>query len=169
MISTEKTLLLNPEQLKQKIRRIAFEVYETNFEEKEIVLAGIVGQGVIMASLLKEQLEAISPLKVQQIDIQIQKTDPSPSSIKLNTDSEMLMGKCVIVCDDVLYTGRTLAYSLLPFFQTKVKRLQVSVLVDRNYRRYPVSADFVGYALMTTLNDHIDVILEGPEMGVYLQ
>ncbi|WP_255157756.1 hypothetical protein [Siphonobacter sp. BAB-5385] len=79
MISTEKTLLLNPEQLKQKLRRIAFEVYETNFEEREIVLAGIVGQGVVMATLLKEQLEAISPLKVQQIDIQLQKPIPPPT------------------------------------------------------------------------------------------
>ncbi|PQA60461.1 phosphoribosyltransferase family protein [Siphonobacter curvatus] len=169
MISTEKTLLLNPEQLKQKLRRIAFEVYETNFEEREIVLAGIVGQGVVMATLLKEQLEAISPLKVQQIAIQLQKTDPASHAIQLDIDSATLAGKCVIVCDDVLYTGRTLAYSLMPFFQTKLKRLQVSVMVDRNYRRYPVSADFVGYALMTTLNDHIEVVLEGPEAGVYLR
>ncbi|MFT4031435.1 MAG: phosphoribosyltransferase family protein [Siphonobacter sp.] len=166
MISTEKTLLLNQEQLKQKIRRIAFEIYESNFEERELVLAGI--NGVVMATLLKEQLEAISPMVVQQIDIHIHKTDPAGHPITLSIASSTLEGKCVVICDDVLYTGRTLAYSLTPFFQTKLKRLQVSVLVDRNYRRYPVSADFVGYALMTTLNDHIEVILEGPETGVYL-
>ncbi|MBO9640343.1 MAG: phosphoribosyltransferase [Siphonobacter aquaeclarae] len=167
MISMEKTLLLDAEQIRQKIRRIAFEVYERNFEEQEIVLAGVSGQGTVLASLLKEQLESISPLRVQQIDIRIQKTDPG--SVQLNVDPNELAGKCVVVCDDVLYTARTMAYSLMPFFQTRVKRLQVSVLVDRNYRRYPVSADFTGYALMTTLNDHIDVILEGPETGVYLR
>ncbi len=58
----EKELILNSEQVHQKIRRIAFEIYENNFKEKTIILAGIDGQGYAFAKLLAHEVEAVSPL-----------------------------------------------------------------------------------------------------------
>ena len=78
--------------------------------------------------------------------------------------------KVVIVVDDVLYTGRTLAFSLQPFLQVPVRKLQVAVLIDRNHPRYPVAADYKGYELSTTLTEHVDVILsDAQKIGVYLR
>jgi pyrimidine operon attenuation protein/uracil phosphoribosyltransferase len=70
----------------------------------------------------------------------------------------------------VLNTGRTLAFALAPFLAVPIRKLQVAVLVNRGHRLYPVSADFVGYSLSTTFDDHIQVRLgaEHEQQGVFL-
>ncbi len=92
--------------------------------------------------------------------------------MKLPFANEFLLtdSKVVIMADDVLNTGRTLAFALQPFLQFRLKKLQVAVIVDRNHRHFPVSADYVGYALSTTFNEHVEVILSRQgEEGVYLK
>jgi pyrimidine operon attenuation protein/uracil phosphoribosyltransferase len=79
-----------------------------------------------------------------------------------------LENKVVILVDDVLNSGRTLAFALQPFLQRPIKKLEVAVLVNRAHKRYPVSVDYAGYELATTLNEHIQVNLQGVEMAVHL-
>lgn len=161
--------ILNGLQIMQKIRRIAFEIYENNFEEQEMVLAGIKGQGYFMAKLLAENIQEISAIKVNFVQILFDKNAPYDHSAVFDCDERFLEKKTIIVVDDVLNTGRTLAYSLSPFLTIPVKRLQVAVMVDRDYRRFPIKADFVGYSLSTTMTDHITVQLENEaKMGIYL-
>ena len=160
--------ILSTEQTYQKIKRIAFEIYEQNFEEKALVLAGITGEGYEMARLLKKNLEEISQLQVQLMRIDLNKQHPHLSPVRFDIEKELLSGKVIIVIDDVLNTGRTLAYSLSPFLEVSVKRVQVAVMVNRAHHSFPISADYVGYALSTTLNEHIRVKLTGDEAGVYL-
>lgn len=75
----------------------------------------------------------------------------------------------MIIVDDVLHTGRTLAFSLQPFLNVSVRKVQVAVLVDRNHPRYPVAPDYKGYELSTTLTEHVEVVLSDEGlMGVYL-
>ena len=70
----------------------------------------------------------------------------------------------------MLNSGRTLVYSLKPFLNIEIKKIQIAVLVDRGYKSFPVAADFVGYALSTTLKEHIEVVLDDQEkFGVYLK
>ena len=153
----------------QKIRRIAFEIYENNFEEQEMVIAGITGQGYAMAKLLAQDIQEISPLKVSFVQIMFDKKSPYDNSAQFDCDERFLEKKTIVVVDDVLNTGRTLAYSLSPFLTIPVKRLQVAVMVDRDYRRFPIKADFVGYSMSTTMTDHITVELENEEkFGIYL-
>ena len=77
--------------------------------------------------------------------------------------------KVIVVVDDVLNTGRTFSYSLAPFLSIPVKKIQVAVLVDRNYRKFPISADYKGYELSTTLSEHVEVIIsDAKKRGVYL-
>ncbi len=163
----QKTILSSDQAL-QKIKRIAFEIYEKNFEEEGIILAGITGEGYEMARLLKTFLKDISGLEVQLMRIDLNKDQPHTSPVAFDLDKETLNRKVVIVVDDVLNTGRTLAYSLSPFLGVSLKRLQVAVMVNRAHHSFPISADYVGYALSTTLNEHIQVKLSGHEMGVYL-
>ncbi|MEZ4905240.1 MAG: phosphoribosyltransferase family protein [Spirosomataceae bacterium] len=152
----------------QKIKRIAFEIYEQNFEESTLVLAGITGEGYEMARLLKSSLEEISQLQVELMHINLNKEFPHLGPVEFDIKKELLNGKVIIVIDDVLNTGRTLAYSLSPFLGVSVKRVQVAVMVNRAHHSYPISADYVGYSLSTTLNEHIRVQLTGENVGVYL-
>ncbi len=162
--------VLTLEQTQQKIRRIAFEIYERNFEEEEIVLAGITGEGYEFARLLANELKSISPLKTRLVEIVLDKERPLNSDISFRKDFTLNDSKVVIVADDVLNTGRTLAFALQPFLQFRLKKLQVAVIVDRSHRHFPVSADYVGYALSTTFNEHVEVILSRKgEEGVFLK
>ena len=163
-----KTLILNQKAVEQKVRRIAFEIYEQNFDEERIILAGVFDRGFWIAQMLQNELRRISPLEVTLMQINVDKLAPHQSSVQLNLARAQLQGQVVIVVDDVLNTGRTLAYSLSPFIGVHVKKLQVAVVIDRAHRRFPISADYVGYTLSTTINEHIEVVLEGEEYGVYL-
>ncbi|MFN4146491.1 MAG: phosphoribosyltransferase family protein [Runella sp.] len=160
--------ILTLEQAQQKIKRIAYEIYERNFEEKEIVLAGIVEEGYTMASLLAEHLRTIAPCMVTLMKIQLNKERPHAHAVLFDRERDSLEGKVIIVIDDVLNTGRTLAYGLSPFLGVSIKRLQVAVMVNRAHHTFPISADYVGYTLSTTLNEHVQVKLSGDEAGVYL-
>ncbi|MBY0427207.1 MAG: phosphoribosyltransferase, partial [Cytophagales bacterium] len=90
------------------------------------------------------------------------------SEITLDTELKTLKKKVVILVDDVLNSGRTMVYSLKPFLNIEIKKLQTATLVDRNHKTFPIKADYVGYSLSTTLQDHINVSFEGDEILVYL-
>jgi pyrimidine operon attenuation protein/uracil phosphoribosyltransferase len=162
--------LLDGPALLQKIRRIAFQIYENNFEEKEIIIAGIIGEGFALAKLIGENVEKISSINTQPVAIQLNKEIPYESPVKFDCDPSIFEGKVIIVVDDVLNTGRTFSYSLAPFLSIHVKKIQVAVIVDRNYRKFPISADYIGYELSTTLSEHVEVIIsDETKMGVYLK
>lgn len=161
--------ILSIEQTHQKIRRIAFEIYERNFDCEGVTLAGIVGEGYEMAKQLQAQLTDIAQWNVQLMRIDLDKLHPHTRPVEFDIPKEQLAGQVVVVIDDVLNTGRTLAYSLSPFLAVSVKRVQVAVMVNRAHHSYPISADYVGYALSTTLNEHVAVQLTGDDAGVYLK
>lgn len=169
-ISTEsKRQILSSHQTNQKIRRIAFEIYEENFEEKGIILAGIAGEGYEFAKRLTTELESISPLHVQLIELRFDKNIHHQSPIRFDKETDV-ENQVVVVIDDVLNTGRTLAFALEPFLKVRMKKVQVAVIVDRSHHLFPVHADYVGYSLSTTISEHVEVVLskEGQE-GVYLK
>ncbi|CAN5538446.1 phosphoribosyltransferase domain-containing protein [soil metagenome] len=164
------TLILNAEQIRQKIRRIAFQIYENNFEEPALLLAGISGEGYVLAQALARELQTIAPFSVDLIQLDLDKAQRAQPPIRPDRAMNDYTDTVVIVVDDVLYTGRTLAFSLQPFLNVPVRKLQVAVLIDRNHPRYPVSADYKGYELSTTLTEHVDVVLsDEKQMGVYLR
>ncbi len=166
----EPQKILTPLQIEQKIRRMAYEVYERNFTEKEIVIAGIVGEGYEFAKRLSAEISRISPMEVRLIELRFDVHAPKQSYIDFGNDEVVLEDHVVVVADVVLNTARTMTFSLQPFLQKGVRKLQVAVVVDRSHRLYPVSADYVGYSLSTTINEHVQVILSKPDQeGAYLQ
>ena len=163
------SLVLTQAQIQQKVRRIAFEIYENNFEEEALWLVGIDGQGWRFAEMLQEVLQEISPLQVALIRLELNKQAPLQSEIILHGAPDSLQDKTFILTDDVLNTGRTLAYSLKPFLLERIRRLEIAVLVNRSHTTFPVQAKYTGYELATTLSEHIEVQL-GPEaLAVYLR
>jgi pyrimidine operon attenuation protein / uracil phosphoribosyltransferase len=158
-------LLLNSDQITQKIKRIAWEIYERNYYETGIVIAGIDKEGYEFARRLVIELKAISPLHLKLVKIKLQKHAPFLPAIELDIVPENLENGVVIVADDVLNTGRTLWYAISPFLGYKLKKLQTAVIVDRNHRLFPIRADYVGFTLSTTLHEHVSVNMDaqGPK------
>ncbi|HYG04218.1 MAG TPA: phosphoribosyltransferase family protein [Chryseosolibacter sp.] len=167
-VLSERSLILDAVQIKQKIRRMAFEVYEHNFKEKSVVIAGIDGQGYTLAKLLAKEIEAISPLKTQLVKVTIDKALPQQSEVTLDCLPKDIKKKCIVLVDDVLNTGRTFAYSLKPFLTIEIKKLEIAVLVNRSHTLFPVYPQYTGYDLSTTLREHVEVVL-GKENAVYLK
>lgn len=159
MMEEKQIPVLDHKQIQQKITRIAFEIYERNAGEEGVIFAGITGMGFVLSGLLAEKLKAISPLSVKQIEILLDKTARVKGEVRLS-ETFSFKGKCLIIVDDVLNTGRTLAYAMNPFLEEEIKKLEIAVLVNRSHKLFPVAPDYTGYELSTTLNEHINVNLD---------
>ncbi|MDX5421604.1 MAG: phosphoribosyltransferase [Hymenobacteraceae bacterium] len=168
MTSHPHNLILDKAQIEQKIMRMAYEIYERNFEEQELVLAGIHENGYILAELLAAKLESVSPVKVQLLRITLDKNSPLQAPITLEPEVGSLEAKAVILVDDVLNTGKTLAYTLNTFLPRNPKKVEIATLIDRHHPSYPVAATYTGYSLATTLRDRIEVVLKETEVAAYL-
>lgn len=161
-----KTLVLDAKQIDQKIQRMAWEIYENNYLEKHIVIAGICPKGSVLSQRLSQYLTSISSLKVDTIEVTLDKENPLSSEVKVSSHSKF-DHKVVVLVDDVLNSGKTLIYGAQYFLNQPVKKLMTAVLIDRNYKRFPIKADVVGLSLATTLQEHVNVELEN-EKAVYL-
>jgi pyrimidine operon attenuation protein / uracil phosphoribosyltransferase len=161
--------ILDRDQIQQKIKRIAFEIYENNFEEPGLLLAGIHENGYLVARLIARELESISPLAVQLAGISLDKINPLDHPIVVEPDHLELNNRVIILVDDVLNTGKTLAYSLQTFLKSQVKKVETATLINRHHTLYPINATYTGMSLSTTLQEHIRVVLtEDEQFGVYL-
>ena len=155
-MTTKSSIILNQLQISQKIRRIAYQIYETNSSEEEIVLAGIVGNGFIFAQKLLEVLNDISTLNVLLCEVNIDKKNPL-NIITTSLDVEKYTNKSLVLVDDVLSSGTTLIYGIKHFLNVPLKKFKTAVLVNRNHKKYPVKADFKGISLSTSVKEHIQV------------
>lgn len=164
----EKNLILDEKRLKQIIKRIAYQVFEENYKEKEIYIAGVFDNGYTFAQLLVEELKAFKDWTVKLIRVDVDKVAKVQPEIKLDISTDKLKGKTVVVTDDVLNTGRALIFSIQPFLTIPLAKLQTAVIVKRTHKTFPVSTDFVGYSMATTLKEHVEVNFTKKEFGVYL-
>ena len=163
-----KTLILNHHQIEQKINRIAYQIYEDNHNEKQIIMAGIETNGFIFAQLLKDKIESISPIQVILQSLKIDKKNPIENKVSLNLSNSQIKNQSIVVVDDVLNSGKTMMYGLQCFLGVPIKKLTTAVLVNRSHKRFPVNANYVGLSLATTLEEHIEVSLEKENYGAYL-
>lgn len=168
-MADSQLVVLNKIQIQQKINRIAYQILEDNLNEKEIVLAGIWDRGYKLALRLQDVLLKISGLKVMVLRIDLEKTN-SKLVASTDMDESKWKNKVIILVDDVLNSGKTLAYGLGVFLNTPHKKIRTVVLVDRSHKIFPVATDFVGLQMATVLKEHVDVVLdvEGQEDCVYL-
>jgi len=159
--------ILNHQEINHKIKRIAYQIYESNVEQKEIVLAGIQSNGYVLAEKIKQQLEEISEIKAKLCSVKINKKNPKEKIIT-SLSTEEYSNTSLVLVDDVLHSGTTLIYGVKHFLGTSLTQFKTAVLVNRNHKKYPVKADFKGISLSTSLNEHIDVIFDGEHSKVVL-
>ncbi len=166
-MAPQKKYILSKEVAGKKLRRMAFEIFENNFDEKEIILAGISENGSVVARVIQKILSEISSLKTELISIKLDKKKPGEVVLSKKIDFN---DKVIVVTDDVSNSGRTLLYALKPFLDFHPKKIQTLVLVERTHTGFPVHSDYVGLSVATTLQEHIYVEVEGEQIsGACLQ
>lgn len=153
---SKKIAILSAEDIRQKTIRIAYQILEENFAEKKIVMIGIKDNGLVYAKQLIAAIEKIEKLDIELLSLSIDKSKPLSQPVTLNNQST-LNGKVVILVDDVANTGKTMFYALQPLLQYSPQKVQAVVLVDRQHKLFPVTPDFIGLSLSTTLKEHIEV------------
>ncbi len=164
-----KMKILNQDQIRQKIRRLAFQIVENHFHEKKVILAGINRNGYHFAGLLQREITVISPLETELTRLQLNPANPTEAEITLELPLQQCRKGVVIVVDDVANTGRTIFYAMRPFMDTLPKKIEVAVLVDRKHKAFPIHVDYVGLSLATTMKEDIDVqLVDVEEMSAYL-
>lgn len=162
-----KNIILNNQEIEHKILRIAYQIYETFVDEEEIVIAGIAKNGYIFAEKIAQKVNQIADLKVSLCEVYIDKQNPQ-NEITTSLDKKQYENKGLVLVDDVLNSGTTLAYGVKHFLDVPLKKFKTAVLVDRNHKKYPVKADFKGISLSTSLQEHVQVVFEGKEDYAYL-
>jgi pyrimidine operon attenuation protein/uracil phosphoribosyltransferase len=160
--------ILSHEEINHKIKRIAYQIYESNVDETEVILAGIDANGYILAKKLKLALKKISEIEPVLCKVSIDKKNPL-SPIKTSIAESDYANKSIVLIDDVLNSGTTLIYGVKHFLNVPLKQFKTAVLVNRNHKKYPVKADYKGISLSTSLSEHVQVNLEGPKFEAYLE
>ena len=149
--------VLNSREIEQKIIRLSYEILENNYQEKELILAGINNNGLNFAKLLEKQLKKLTEIKITLTSVELNPAKPLASEVVLKLPVEDVKNKVVIIVDDVANTGRTLFYATKPLFNTVPKKVEIAVLVERHHKSFPMKVDYVGLSLATTLKENIDV------------
>ena len=163
---SDKNYILTREVAEKKLRRMAYEIVERNAGESHLILAGIKESGLIIAKKVKDLLQPIYKGESSVIEISLDKRNPIEINISPSID---LRDNIIIVTDDVVNSGRTLLYALKPFLSFPVKKIQTLVLVERTHKAFPVTSDYVGLSVATTVQEHIVVEAEEGEIsGAYL-
>ncbi|WP_339609589.1 phosphoribosyltransferase family protein [uncultured Planktosalinus sp.] len=155
----EKDQILDHTKIQHMLKRMAYQIYESNVNETEIILAGIKENGFLLAKKLKKEVEKISPLKVTLCEIVVNKKSPL-DTITSSISLDEIKNKSIVVIDDVLHSGGTLIHAVKYVLEVPVKQIKTAVLIDRNHKRFPVKADFKGISLSTSMNENVGVIFE---------
>ncbi len=156
--------ILNHHQIIQKIKRLAIQIVEQNYNESSIILAGINNNGYHFAALLQAQLKVINKVDTQLTRLRLNPASPLEHPITLEMPAAEVAGKVFIIVDDVANTGRTIFYAFKTVLNVLPKKVEVAVLVNREHKFFPIKVDYVGLSLATTLMEHIDVHIRDREV-----
>lgn len=159
-MSTKRTLILDKKQIHQKSIRIAYQILEDNFEEKTIVLVGVAERGYVFAQRLQRILKEIAPEKNFELLKVLIAKDKRNLDASTDQSIETAKNKVIILIDDVLNSGRTLAYALGVFLDVPLKKMRTAVLIDRSHHQFPIFSDYYGLKLSTILKENVEVELQ---------
>lgn len=161
-----KKYLLNTETVEKKLQRLALELIENNLDVPELILVGIEEHGVVLAKNIQQLIQKNSKIATQLLTLQLNKKKPGAVTLSREMD---FTGKVIVLIDDVTNSGKTLLYALKPFLNAHPARIQTLVLVERTHTLFPITPDYKGISLATTLQDHIYVEVDGDKVtGAYL-
>lgn len=158
----EKKYILSKEVAEKKLRRMALQVAEQNYEESQLVLIGIKENGLVIAHKISTYLKDVFNGEVIVVELSLNKKKPADVALHPGIDFN---GKAILLIDDVANSGSTMLYALKPLLETYPKKIQTLALVERTHKSFPIDVDYVGVSISTTLDEHIYVEVEGEEVG----
>ncbi|WP_090388986.1 phosphoribosyltransferase family protein [Niabella drilacis] len=161
-----KKYLLNAETVEKKLQRLALELVENNLGAESLILVGIEENGVVLAKNIRQRIQKNSRIPTELLTLRLNKKKPEAVTLSREMD---FTGKVIVLIDDVTNSGQTLLYALKPFLDYHPARIQTLVLVERTHTLFPITPDYRGISLATTLQDHIYVEVDGDKVtGAYL-
>lgn len=163
-----QNIILTQQQIQQITKRIAYQIYETFVDEKEVVIAGIANSGYVFAQKIAVEVEKISDLKIVLGRVEVNKQDPL-QEVKTDLQTSDYENKSLVLVDDVMNSGATLIYGIKYFLEVPLKKFKTAVLVNRNHKKFPVKADFKGISLSTSSLEHVQVVFNENEEYAYLK
>lgn len=160
----QKTVLMDEVAVDRAIARIAHEIIERNKGVDDLALVGIITRGAPMAKLIADKIKRFEGVDVPygSVDISLYRDDIveiSPMPVLNGTNIDFTVaGKKIVLCDDVLFTGRTARAAMEAVLaKGRPRNVQLAVLVDRGHRELPIRADYVGKNIPTTMSEMVAV------------
>ena len=152
----DKKVVINDNQIRSKLKRISYQILETNLQNSVIVIAGIESNGYLIAKELKKILNKLSNIEVILCKVKIDKKNPR-KPIETSISKDEYSNKSIVLVDDVLNSGSTLVYAVKHFLEVELSQFKTAVLVDRNHKKFPVKADYKGISLSTSIQSQVIV------------
>ena len=158
-----QNLILNNSDIENKIQRIGLEILEDNIYQSKIILFGISDNGKLISQKLIDHINKISDIKIVLIDVII-----NNGSISYNSKFDLL-NESIIIVGDVSQTGKTLQMVISDLMLYNPSKIKTSVIINRDQTMFPVKIDYSGLSLSTSVNEHVDVIIDKKgRLSVYL-
>jgi pyrimidine operon attenuation protein / uracil phosphoribosyltransferase len=163
-LTREKSQLMSASEIDRTLVRLAHEILERSTNLDQLAFVGIKRRGVPLAQRLAKKIEALEkrPVPVGVLDINLYRDDLTTVGIKpVHNGTEIpfsVVGKDIILMDDVLYTGRTIRGALDALFDHgRPATVQLLVLIDRGHRELPIEARYIGRTVQTSSTEIIEV------------
>jgi pyrimidine operon attenuation protein/uracil phosphoribosyltransferase len=165
MTTTARNRVMDADDLRRALTRIAHEIIEKNRGAADLALVGIQSKGVPLAhrlGALIHQFEGVE-VPVGSLDITLYRDDVfrRPHPVRVTEIPFDVAGKRVVLVDEVFFTGRTIRAALDALIDLgRPEAIQLAVLVDRGHRELPIRPDYVGKNLPTSRREHVEVHLQ---------
>ena len=149
-----KKYILSAEVADKKLRRMALEVAEQNYDATQLILIGIRANGIFIAQIISRYLKEVFKGEVIVLELSMDKKKPAEISLDKKMDFN---GKTILLIDDVANSGRTMLYALKPLLEQLPEKIQTLALVERTHKTFPIDVDYTGLSVSTTKDEHIVV------------
>jgi pyrimidine operon attenuation protein/uracil phosphoribosyltransferase len=160
-------VVLDRDDIRRTLVRIAHEIVERNAEPDRLAIVGIHRRGAILAARLKRLVDDLldADVPLGDLDISFYRDDlghrPEAPVVHASHLDFGVDGSTVVIVDDVLYTGRTVRAAIEALFgYGRPDRVQLAVLADRGHRELPIRPDFVGKNLPTSRSERVNARVE---------
>ncbi|TMV46633.1 bifunctional pyr operon transcriptional regulator/uracil phosphoribosyltransferase PyrR [Paenibacillus mesophilus] len=164
-MNPDRLVIMDETAIRRALTRIAHEILEKNKGVGDSIMIGIRTRGIYFANRIAERIREIEgvPLPVGELDITSYRDD----RVRVNAvggaqtlKAPDIQDKRVILCDDVLFTGRTVRAAMDALIDLgRPRMIQLAVLVDRGHRELPIRPDYVGKNVPTSRLEQIEVRL----------
>lgn len=163
----EKNYILTREVAEQKLHRMSLELAEhLNGDASSVIIIGVRNSGTVIAEKVAGLLKNYIPNEIKVISVSMDKTNPVAIELSEQINFDQLHA---VIIDDVTNSGRTLLYALKPLLDFHPKSIQTLVLVERMHKLFPITPDYVGLSVATTMQEHIQVeVKDGIIHGAYI-